>query len=155
MNGFSHDETIEHGDGAESPVLMAAALTGGCLCGATRFSVSAFPRVHYCHCSMCRKATGGAFAVLGWVPRDSLKWQVDKGRKIFRSSPIALRSFCAACGTPLTLDYDEDRREIALHVGAFDDPATLTPLYHYGVEGRLAWADTHDGLPETASKEQW
>lgn len=41
-------------------------LSSGCLCGAVRYTVNAAPRVHYCHCDMCRRATGSAFAVLAW-----------------------------------------------------------------------------------------
>jgi hypothetical protein len=44
-------------------------LSGGCLCGAVRYRVKAAPRVHYCHCDMCRRATGSAFAVLACRPR--------------------------------------------------------------------------------------
>ena len=45
---------------------------GGCLCGAVRYEVRQIARVHYCHCGMCRRATGSAFAVLAWVPADDV-----------------------------------------------------------------------------------
>lgn len=47
-------------------------LEGGCLCGAMRYILKAAPRVHYCHCSMCRQCTGSAFAVLAWVKWDDV-----------------------------------------------------------------------------------
>ncbi|WP_441338882.1 GFA family protein [Mesorhizobium montanum] len=34
---------------------------GGCLCGSIRYRLTVEPRVHYCHCDMCRRATGSAF----------------------------------------------------------------------------------------------
>ena len=50
-------------------------MTGGCLCGAVRWSASAPPRdIHHCHCGMCRRWTGGGFATLVWFNDDALVW---------------------------------------------------------------------------------
>jgi hypothetical protein len=79
---------------------------------------------------MCRRWTGAAFATLVWFARADLAWQGEPPA-LFRSSPIAVRSHCAGCGTPLALAYDS-RSDIALAVGTFDDPAAVTPRHHYG-----------------------
>ena len=133
---------------------MTEKFHGGCLCGAVRFVAAVRPRVLYCHCGMCRRATGGPFAVLAWVPKASLLWESDESRAIRRSSPIAARSFRGCCGTPLTLEYD-DENETALHVGTFDEPQLLSPQYHYGVECRLPWVATDSVLPESDTRERW
>lgn len=73
---------------------------------------------------------------------------------IYRSSPIAIRSHCGTCGTPLQLAYDGSEN-VALTAGSFDSPATLTPTHHYGVEGRLPWADISPELPAQATRERW
>jgi hypothetical protein len=127
-------------------------LTGHCLCGQIHFTASETPRVHYCHCSMCRRASGGAFAVLAWLPEQSLVW--TGAPTLRRSSPIARRGFCKECGTPLCLKYD-DSSEIALLLGAFDRPEDLPPTYHYGVEGRLPWIDIGQRLPAKSTEEQF
>lgn len=127
--------------------------TGGCLCGRTRYEASGGLRVHYCHCGMCRRATGSAFAVLVWLDRSARRWSGARPA-FYRSSPIATRGFCPACSTPLTLAYDGGD-EIALHAGSLDDPSAVAPAYHYGVEGRLPCADCGQGLPERATKERW
>jgi hypothetical protein len=136
----------------------AVELEGGCLCGAMRYVLTAAPRVHYCHCSMCRRATGSAFAVLAWVKWDDVGWHGDT-QKSYRSSPIARRSFCGECGTPLTLHYDEasgiETDEVAFHVGTLDHPERAAPDHHYGVESRLPWADCGAGLPEQQTEESW
>ena len=108
--------------------------------------VEAAPRaVHYCHCSMCRRATGGPFAVIVWVAAQGVRWQCGTPR-YRRSSRLARRSFCEHCGTPISLQYD-DSPELGLMVGAFDDPNLLEPTYHYGIEGRLKWCDAGGSLP--------
>jgi hypothetical protein len=130
-------------------------LTGGCLCGSVRYTAEGPPRVHYCHCNMCRKATGSAFAVLAWVAAKNLRWHGTATRRERRSSPIAARSFCPRCGTPLTLAYDDRPERLALHAGTLDEPERFAPASHYGVEGRLAWVDCGTGLPEKATAEHW
>lgn len=129
-------------------------LSGGCLCGRIRFSVGSTPRVHYCHCDMCRRATGSAFAILAWVPAQSLTWAAAEPT-YRRSSPIAQRRFCSDCGSPLSLAYDASPGEIALHVGTFDDPARLQPAYNYGAEQRLGWVCCGIDLPHHDTEERW
>lgn len=127
--------------------------SGGCLCGNIRFSVRVDPRVHYCHCEMCRRVTGSAFAVLCWVDRDALRW-ASHSPALRRSSPLARRGFCGECGTPLSLDYDGSP-EIGLHAGTFDDPNTLRPAYNYGADRRLTWVCAGLGLPDHPIEERW
>jgi hypothetical protein len=75
-------------------------LTGGCQCGAVRFALSAPPRkVSICHCRMCQKAAGAPFASLAAIEHGDFAWTRGKPRA-FRSSTIAMRDFCADCGTP-------------------------------------------------------
>lgn len=100
---------------------------------------------------MCRRATGSAFAVLAWAPKKDLLWE-GAAPLSRRSSPIAVRSFCPSCGTPMTLTYGD---EVAVHSGTLDHPETTAPGYHYGVEARLPWADCGKGLPERKTQERW
>lgn len=98
--------------------MLATEIAGGCLCGIVRYRLTNTPRVHYCHCDMCRRATGSAFAVLAWTPVDALFW--TSGRpKYRRSSPLAERGFCENCGTPLTLTYHANQGELTLHAGTW------------------------------------
>jgi hypothetical protein len=102
---------------------------------------------------MCRRATGGPFAVLAWIDRHNLRW-ITLPPALRRSSPIAERGFCPECGTPLLLSYD-GRSDIALTVGSLDDAASWAPASNYGVEGRLPWVDCGKGLPEADTKERF
>ena len=137
--------------------MMQDQLTGGCLCGKVRYEAKTpYRSVHYCHCSMCRKATGSPFETLIWFPLKAVKWTATLP-KTYQSSKIAERGFCADCGTPLFLQYKVPHRcahEIALTVGSLDNPEDTVPEYHYGVESRLPWIDCSKGLPEKETQER-
>ena len=121
--------------------------TGGCLCRAIEFVAAQTPRaVHYCHCSMCRRATGGPVAVIAWFPEASVQWKTTAPAR-YASSGIAHRSFCPHCGTPICLQYN-DSAEIGFMVGCLDDPDRFEPTYHYGIEGRLGWCDAGSSLSQ-------
>ncbi|WP_407866446.1 GFA family protein [Phyllobacterium phragmitis] len=128
--------------------------TGGCLCGKRRYRFARPPSTSgYCHCSMCRRATGGPFAVLVRVDEDDLEW-LSEPPATFRSSPIAKRGFCPDCGTPLFLRYDDDDR-IRLTAGSLDHPERITPSYNYGIESRLPWVCYDDDLPGQPTQERF
>ena len=129
-------------------------MTGGCLCGRVRWKTAAHPvSVHHCHCGMCRRWTGSAFATLVWFKRAAVFWMGEEPT-FYRSSPIARRTHCPVCGTPIHLDYD-GKDEIAFAAGSADHPETLKSRHHYGVEGRLEWADVAPELPGDQTRESW
>ena len=128
--------------------------TGGCLCGRRRYFFQADdPYAGCCHCSMCRRATGGPFAVLVRTEIDSMQW-LKEPPAVYRSSPIAYRGFCPDCGSPLFLQYDGDDL-IRITAGLLDHPERARPRGHYGVEGRLHWADCQNLLPAEETKEKF
>ena len=84
-------------------------LEGSCLCGAVKFSVTAYAPVPFlrCYCSVCRKtAGGGGFAINLGAKADSLRIEGEEHISVFHAvidgeqSP-AERRFCARCGSPL------------------------------------------------------
>jgi hypothetical protein len=78
----------------------AQKVSGGCLCGAVRFTATPANRdVGACHCSMCRKWSAGPFLVLDCGT--SLKIDDASQLGVYRSSEWAERCFCKKCGTPL------------------------------------------------------
>src|ERR1700684_1370636 len=113
-------------------------LTGGCQCGAVRFALSAAPvKVSICHCRMCQKAAGAPFASFADIERGDFTWTRGKPAA-FRSSSIAMRYFCADCGTPLSFRRIDGPR-IEIMTGAFDRPDRLVPSRQYGNEARVGW----------------
>lgn len=121
-------------------------LTGGCQCGAVRFSCAKAPQnVHVCHCRMCQKAVGGPFAVI--CPVLKTEFVVTRGEIAwFKSSDLARRGFCRDCGTPMIFDYP-DYPDIGVLVGCFDNPSAVPPVIQYGNESRVAWFGELTHLP--------
>jgi hypothetical protein len=131
---------------------MPDSITGGCQCGAVRYSISSpFENPHICHCRMCQKAFGNYFAALAGTKKTGLHW--TKGEpSFFRSSEIVQRGFCKDCGTPLTFAYDNSDR-IAVSIGSLDRPEAVTPAHQYGIEGRLPAFALLQTLPGTRTED--
>ncbi|VAW24557.1 Gfa-like protein [hydrothermal vent metagenome] len=120
---------------------MSELLTGGCQCGAIRFSLSERGRASICHCRMCQKAFGGLFAPL--VSANDGRWTRGEP-KWFQSSNAARRAFCSDCGTPLAY---ETRFGLELAVGAFDKPDEVAPLIQVNLNDKLTCYDGLSALP--------
>ena len=117
--------------------------TGGCQCGRVRFRVTEpLGQAVICHCRMCQRASGNAFAPLVNVTGVEFDGEPDR----FASSDIAERGFCRDCGTPLFYE-GHSGQGLNLMVGALDDPDAAAPVFHCGVESRVSWLATIDALP--------
>ena len=133
---------------------MSTVMTGGCQCGRIRYRAEiADDDAYLCHCRMCQRATGGVSIAFRNVSRDAVTWTTQPP-DLYRSSPIAERGFCRACGTPLTFWYAyNESKNLDLTVGSFDDPSRFKPTANFGAESKHdAWLDVRD-LPETRSDE--
>lgn len=125
--------------------------TGGCQCGAVRYALYVTPQeAHACHCRMCQRAVGGAFALLAGAPKAEFAW--TKGEPaMFASSNLAQRGFCRACGTPLSFTYNLPEARQYVTIGSLDHPEQAPIIRQFGIESRLAWVRFCDGLPEEAT----
>ena len=99
----------------------AGVRTGGCLCGAVRYSVRGDPvHVVRCHCAGCRKESGSAFIVYVW-------WFVEAFEMSGEISSYDGRGFCPCCGSWL-LDITHFDMHIEIRIGSLDDaPFELKP----------------------------
>jgi len=125
----------------------ARARTGGCACGAIRYELRSEPfDAGYCHCRICQLTSGAPVLAFATVP--IADYRVVAGvPAVRRSSSLADRSFCGACGTPLTIHADYQPDTIDFTIASLDDPAVIAPSFHIWTESRLAWFDTADDFP--------
>lgn len=127
----------------------AVSLTGGCQCGAVRYSATSLGGASICHCRMCQKAMGGAFGP--FVTTHGLVWTRGEPKR-FRSSNRVQRGFCGDCGTPLTYEPD-GFPDVEIAIPTFDHPQNIAPSLQVGIEGRLPWVNSLASLPERSREE--
>ncbi len=123
------------------------AWTGGCLCGAVRYSATADPvRAVNCHCGMCHRSSGAAFLTFVHFPIAAFTWTQGEPTRS-RSSSEAERGFCDRCGSTLTMHEAilADRVQVAL--GSLDRPENVRPDDHVWTEAQLPWLHIEDELP--------
>jgi hypothetical protein len=108
--------------------------TGGCLCGAVRYSVRGEPvHVGRCHCADCRKESGSAFTVYAQWPVEAFELSGD-------ISSYDGRGFCPRCGSRLLNPPDPGDGQIEIRVGTLDDaPFHLKPEVEIWVKRREPW----------------
>lgn len=120
---------------------------GGCLCGAVRYRAEGRPaNVNHCHCRMCQRGSGAP--VVTWATFPLMRFRWTKGAPtIRRSSSIAVRGFCSACGTALFWQGDASAGEIDIAAGSLDHPAAIAPQEHLWTESAVPWLTIADDLP--------
>ena len=116
---------------------------GGCLCGAIRYHITGEPdSVLHCHCTMCQRSGGAAFLTWACFPAGAFAWMRGEPRT-YRSSPGVSRTFCSACGSPLTFARDGGRT-IDVTLTTLDDPDALSPGKNIWTDTRRAWVHGFD-----------
>jgi hypothetical protein len=104
--------------------------------------------VALCHCGMCRKASGTAFATNANVERRAFR--LLAGAELvqrYESSPRKWRCFCRVCGSPLFGEAAEMPDQVRLRLGLLDDDPGVRPAYHFAVDFKAPWWEIADELP--------
>lgn len=125
-------------------------IRGSCLCATVRYEVrGSLGRAVNCHCSMCRKAHGAAFATYARVKADDFALLSGKDDiAAYPSSPHVTRTFCRRCGSTLQFISAEHPGSFALALGTLDDDPGVRPSVHIYVESKAPWFDITDSLPQ-------
>jgi hypothetical protein len=128
-------------------------LTGGCLCGSVRFEVSSeLGPIVYCHCSLCRRASGSAFGSNASVQASAFR--IRQGENVvteYESTPGYFRAFCSRCGSPLYgrhKDYPSFRR---VRLGTFDGDPGGRPVANIWLDSKAPWHHVADSLDQFAA----
>ncbi|HKU37120.1 MAG TPA: GFA family protein [Polyangiales bacterium] len=123
-------------------------LEGGCYCGWIRYEAHAAPfNETNCHCSICRRTTGGTYVSWFSVPKGEFKILTGHPGR-YDSSETGSRTFCPRCGTQLTFEDARFPDEIDVTTTSLDAPEKVPPRDHTRVSAKLAWVELDDGLPQ-------
>jgi hypothetical protein len=119
--------------------------TASCRCGQLRATVTGEPvRVSVCHCLNCQKRSGSAFAAQArWpVGQVAIEGRSSSFEIVADSGNRATFYFCPECGSDVHYDInDKADGQIAIPLGAFDDPYFLTPAFSMFENRKHGWVE--------------
>jgi hypothetical protein len=130
---------------------------GQCLCSSIRYEVDEIePRMGHCHCSMCRKFHGAAFATLGEAKAENFRWVAGEDLLVsFQAKNGTVRRFCQTCGSSMTFAISADSTElIEFALGTLDSDIELSPDAHIFVDSKATWYAISDELPKFSEGRQ-
>lgn len=121
---------------------------GGCQCGSLRYRIEApLQDIAHCHCSICRRSSGGILTTWVTVSRQAFQWLRGTPRA-FASSASCTRYFCGDCGAHLALHTDLSPDTLDVTVATLDEPEQAPADRHIWVGSRLPWLTVDPQLPE-------
>ncbi len=96
--------------------------TGGCHCGHIRYQFSGpLHDIAHCHCSICRRVSGGIVTTWITVPTSAFEW-VNGTPAQYDSSTTGVRYFCPNCGAQLAFMTRLSPQSIDLTIATLDHP---------------------------------
>ncbi|MCG7533679.1 GFA family protein [Pseudoalteromonas sp. OOF1S-7] len=126
-----------------------------CLCGVVKLELHGpISSIIHCHCSLCRKSSGTAYATNGFINRDDL--QIVAGETHIRDyafKPGRLRHFCGVCASPLFSSNQDNPEKLRLRLGILDCDITERPISHNYVTSKANWEELDANLPRYEGKE--
>jgi hypothetical protein len=121
------------------------ARTATCRCGQLKAIVTGEPvRVSVCHCLNCKKRSGSAFAVQARWPEEQVRIEgrSNSFELVADSGNRATFHFCPECGSDVHYDINgKFDGQIAIPLGAFDDPYFLLPKFSVWEERKHDWVE--------------
>jgi hypothetical protein len=115
---------------------------GSCLCKAVTFSLLAEPSmISHCHCSMCRKGHGAAFATYLTIERSNVRFRSGVERlTIYNSSSSIVRKFCATCGSNVEWSGHPEYPDLmSIPLALLDTPFTPSSIEQFFSGSQVPW----------------
>lgn len=126
-----------------------AGFTGGCLCGAVRYTSDVDPAMMgHCHCEDCRRSSGTGHSSHLAVPAEALKLTgaLSAYDRPADSGNMVTRFFCPTCGAPV-MSRNAARPGLAfMRASTLDDLGVFKPQVVVFTSRAAPW-DGIVGLP--------
>ncbi|MFT5220051.1 MAG: hypothetical protein ACI9LO_000590 [Planctomycetota bacterium] len=125
-----------------------AVIKGGCLCGSVRYEITGpLFNADNCHCSMCRRQHGAAFAAYADFNAGDFKWVVGEGLvKNYQTSAGDGWCFCRECGS--SLGGTDQGNITSVTLGTVEGDPGIKPTTHIFVGSKAAWVEIQDDLAQ-------
>ena len=125
-------------------------ITGGCLCGAVRFTIAGDPvTTRVCWCRLCQALGAGSGTVnVAFHSADvTVQGTTTDYVSTADSGNILHRRFCPTCGTPLFSQAEVRMHLLFVRAGALDDPEIARPAVTIWTSAAPSWAEIATHLP--------
>jgi hypothetical protein len=119
-----------------------AAITGGCLCGRVRYTLTGEPAFSgICHCRNCQRYTGSAFEPVVAYPGDavSIQGELKRYQDTGDSGKPVYRNFCPNCGSGIMAEAEVLPGLKIILVGGFDDASVYQPTMEIYCSSAQPW----------------
>lgn len=131
---------------------MSDKITGGCLCGAVKFSIeNSFKNLYFCHCDQCRKLSGTAHVSNLFTSTDSIEW--TSGESVVQTYYHAERgfsnAFCKHCGSPVPR-INKSRKALIVPMGSLDTEPKVEKKMHIFTTEEPKWSELAASDPRHA-----
>jgi len=123
---------------------------GSCLCGKVKFTIeNEIKDIIYCHCSLCRKAQGSAFATNANVNTEYFNFLTGENNlTAYQYNETQTKLFCKTCGSPIMSKNTLHPNIIRIRLGTIDSEITERPKAHIFVRSKANWENISGTLPE-------
>jgi hypothetical protein len=118
-------------------------LTGECLCGAVKFSVTdKFKAFYQCHCRQCQQLTGSAFASNLFTDPDNIEWLSGQTHitRYEHSSREFSKSFCKLCGSALPF-INRTKTSLIVPAGSLNQLPSIQPQANIFTSEEACWLE--------------
>ena len=122
---------------------MNVTYVGSCSCGEVRYRLLSGPMfVHCCHCTLCQRQTGSAFAINALI--ETARIELTGGSP----APISMPTEsgrphdiyrCPRCQVAVWSDYGHRPALRFVRVATLEHPRALVPDVHIFVRSKLPW----------------
>jgi hypothetical protein len=121
-------------------------LEGSCLCGGVRFEIDGdFEPRSYCHCTTCKRLSGGAATANARARSDSIR--IAAGEELLRTyqpDEGSAKTFCSVCGSNLFGAGWPDSELASVRLPAIDTPFEGRPTLHTFTQSVAHWETLPD-----------
>jgi hypothetical protein len=131
---------------------MHGSHTGGCACGAIRFSISGDPvAALHCQCRQCQRDSGtghGSHLVFNCATVE-LQGTAGAWRQSGDGGTVKEKAFCPTCGTPVYISFPDNPDLFSVMAASLDEPERFQPQFVVWADAGQAWDYSDPSLSQS------